>query len=130
MTLDLAHIMYFADSNGNIKERQQRKHLELIDGIIGGEGNGPLSPIPVESKTLIFSDNIVCGDFTAAQLMGYNPEKISLIRYAMQDDRLSDLPTSGILECRINGKEINIYNLGPVLNRPFLPPVGWRRFLA
>ena len=59
MTLDLNNIIHYSDKNGIIKKDQQiRKNLVLVDGIIGGEGEGPLSPIKVETKSLIFSDNL------------------------------------------------------------------------
>lgn len=126
MVVDLARIMRYADSQGRLTESIQRKHIVFIDGVIGGEGNGPLSPIPVASKCIIFSDSMVLGDVIACKLMGYDPEKIQFLRHI----RDNDSPNIWSNKCILNGKKITVNNLCPVLNRPFVPPIGWKGYLS
>lgn len=129
MTVDLAHILYFADSNGSLSDKQKRKHLVFIDGVIGGEGDGPLSPTPVASKVLIFSDNVVSGDVIACKLMGYDSKKIPLIHYSENKSNLKNTSTPQNRYCIMNGKRIMFDDLQSVLNRSFVPPTGWKGYL-
>jgi len=129
MTVDLAYILHFADTNGLLTHNPQRKHLVFVDGVIGGEGNGPLSPNPVESRSVIFSDNIVYGDVVACKLMGYDNKKIPLINYSEHINKLIFNPASQENYCILNGKRIKFYDLQPVLKRSFVPPIGWQGYL-
>ena len=44
MAVDLMRIAILADKEGTLKETPQRKIFSVVDGIIGGENNGPLVP--------------------------------------------------------------------------------------
>ena len=44
MTVDLLRIFIYADKEGNLQNTPSRKILSIVDGIIGGEGDGPLNP--------------------------------------------------------------------------------------
>lgn len=128
MTIDLARIMHFADRRGTMKGEPQRRHLVLVDGVIGGEGDGPLSPTPVDSKVLVFSDNVACGDLICCRLMGYPSAKIPLVHHALCSSDLVKEPLSA-LTCVVNGRRTTVDTIPMVLNRKFLPPVGWRGYL-
>ncbi|WP_420264231.1 DUF362 domain-containing protein [Candidatus Magnetominusculus dajiuhuensis] len=130
MTIDLAYIMHFANTDGLISEKPQRRHLVFIDGVIGGEGNGPLSPSPVDSRLVIFSDNVVFGDLIACKLMGYDSEKIPLLYQSERNNKLVDISALQNIYCIMNEKRIRFTSLKPVLNRSFMPPVGWKGYLS
>ena len=125
MALDLARIAHFADASGTMCEVPQRRHLSLIDGIVGGEGQGPLSARPVTAGTLVFSDEVAWADRAACKLMGFSPEAIPLVRGAFQP---MHFPVAGAKEPVLvrNGQPGRIDDLEPVLGRPFRPPRGWR----
>jgi uncharacterized protein (DUF362 family) len=131
MTLDLARIVHFADVAGQMHDEPQRRHLLLIDGIIAGEGDGPLVPSPAPAGTLVFSDHVARGDRLACRLMGFEPESIALIHEASRsmrypisdDDAASDVIRNEDRNCEES-------DLQPVLGRPFRPPSGWRSRLA
>lgn len=78
-TLDLNKILIYADSSGKMCKKPQRKYFTLIDGIIGGEGKGPMEADPKESGVLIAGTNPVYADSVAATLMGYDYKKIPMI---------------------------------------------------
>ena len=130
MALDLAHILYYADSSGQLRDTQQRQHVSVIDGVIGGEGEGPLAPDPVHTGVLVVSDNVAAGDWAAARLMGYEPEQIPLLREAFRPGRyaLPGDPESEMV--RFDGEETRIRNLTALRGRPFAPPPGWRDYLT
>lgn len=48
----------------------------IVDGIVGMEGNGPLQGQAKNSGVLIFGDDLVAVDATAARLMKIEPQKI------------------------------------------------------
>ncbi|MEA2550686.1 MAG: hypothetical protein QOE25_455, partial [Actinomycetota bacterium] len=59
-----------------------RPDYAIVDGIVGMEGNGPISGTPVAAGLLVFGDDPVATDVTAASLMGFDPEKIDYLREA------------------------------------------------
>jgi uncharacterized protein (DUF362 family) len=59
-----------------------RPDYAIVDGIVGMEGNGPISGTPVPAGLLVFGDDPVATDVTAATLMGFDPEKIDYLREA------------------------------------------------
>lgn len=48
----------------------------VIDGIVAGEGSGPLKNTPVDARIIIAGRDIVAVDTVAATFMGFNPDKI------------------------------------------------------
>jgi len=54
----------------------------IVDGIIGMEGNGPLQGQAKSSGVLIFGDDLVAVDATAARLMTLEPQKIDYLAAA------------------------------------------------
>jgi len=131
MTLDLARIAHYAGSDGSMRPEMQRRHLSLIDGIVGGEGDGPLVPSAVDSGVIVFSDGVAIGDRVAARLMGLPPDAIPLIREATRS-MSHPLVTAGAPPIGVvwNGESREEVVLTPVLGRPFRPPSGWLAHLA
>ena len=126
MALDVARILRFVRSDGSIADTPQRTHLVLVDGIVGGEGEGPLKPSAVAAGTLIFSDDPVAADMTCARLMGYEPHRIPLLSNAMNQSM--DLPLRSWDSCSVqwDGRTFRgVEDVPSVLGRPFRPPKGW-----
>jgi len=132
MTLDLARIVYYGTAAGTMESRPQRRHLSLIDGIVAGEGDGPLAPSPIHAGTLLFGDDVALTDRVACRLMGFDPELIPLVREAF---RLATWPITErepdeSAECVIGGRPCLESALAPVLSRSFVPPIGWKPLLG
>ena len=103
MVLDLNKIMFYANSDGSMRsdERiQAKRFIGVVDGIIGGEGNGPLYPDSIKSGFLVVGTNPVAIDSVCAMLIGFDPEKIPSIKNAFQ------VCTYKI--CNFNPENINI----------------------
>lgn len=83
--LDLNRAALYADKQGTIRDTQQRGLFCLIDGIIGGEKDGPLSPDPVSSGALLAGSNPVVVDCIASSLMGFDITRIPLVMNAIRD---------------------------------------------
>jgi len=56
MALDVARMVSYGTLCG-MRDTAARNHLVLLDGVVGGEGDGPLAPRPVNSGIVLFSDN-------------------------------------------------------------------------
>lgn len=54
-----------------------RPDFAIVDGIVGMEGNGPIQGSPKPAQVLIFGDDPVAVDATAARVMGLRPERIA-----------------------------------------------------
>jgi hypothetical protein len=119
--LDLNRIVMYADKDGILRDTPQRAQFHLIDGIIGGEGDGPLSPDAVHSQVLVAGKNPASVDAVGAGLMGFDAAKIPLISKAF-DDRHHAWPvcTAALdsIRVRVNGCDMPIqafldqYHLG------------------
>ena len=131
MALDLARIVRYADREGNMRDAPQRANICLVDGIVGGEGRGPLSPTPVSSQVLMFAEDLALCDLAAARLMGFDPERLPLVRRAF--DRAMRYSAAGVdaesARCRYDDADLGIDDIEPVLGRPFEPSPAWRRHL-
>jgi uncharacterized protein (DUF362 family) len=71
MVHDLYRALVYFDGDGCRRETV-RRHFTLIDGIIGGEGNGPIAPDPVLSGVIIAGANPVAVDSVATTFMGFD----------------------------------------------------------
>ena len=52
----------------------------IVDGFRGMQGNGPTKGESVDFRFMVFSDNSVEADFTAAGLIGINPMKVKYLK--------------------------------------------------
>jgi uncharacterized protein (DUF362 family) len=59
-----------------------RPDLQIVDGIVGMQGNGPISGTAVDAGVLVFGTDPVATDTTAAMVMGLDPSKIWYLREA------------------------------------------------
>lgn len=85
MCLDLNKIVSYGNPDGTLRAsgRQNRKrHYALVDGIIAGQGRGPLNPDPVRAGTVIFGVHPPSVDAACAYLMGFDPDKIPIVSRA------------------------------------------------
>jgi hypothetical protein len=76
MALDLNRIVLYADKEGTLHDRPQRKFFSVVDGIIGGEGEGPLAPKARSCGALIAGFNPLSVDTVTARLMGFDILKL------------------------------------------------------
>jgi uncharacterized protein (DUF362 family) len=59
-----------------------RPDLAIVDGIVGMQGNGPISGTPVDAGVLVFGDDPVATDTITAGLMGLDPTRIEYLQQA------------------------------------------------
>lgn len=87
MCLDLNKLVFYGDGNGTLRHegpRQRKRHIALVDGILAGEGRGPMDPDPLPAGTLLFGTHPASVDAACCWLMGFDPEKVPIVRQAFR----------------------------------------------
>jgi len=82
--LDLVMVISFADSEGTMSEVPQRKCLCIVDAIICGEGDGPLTPSPRPLGMILCASNPIIADLTACHVAGFDWQKIHQLSNAVK----------------------------------------------
>ncbi|MEM1578012.1 MAG: DUF362 domain-containing protein [Candidatus Pacearchaeota archaeon] len=131
--LDLNHIFYFFDfSSNSFKDIPCRKSITIVDGIIAGEGEGPLLPKSKRLGIIIGGFNPSIIDAVMARIIGYNISRIPLVYNALFNIKskfcLHKNEKIYIKWCRENKYEFKDLNSIPSYN--FLVPKYWRRALS
>jgi hypothetical protein len=91
MVLDLNKCFFFFDGNGNRRQKPIR-YLAVVDGIVGGEGNGPMSPDPKPCGVILAGMHPAAVDCVAATLMGFDWRKLRLLQESFRIRELSFVP--------------------------------------
>jgi uncharacterized protein (DUF362 family) len=74
--LDLNVALMYGQRDGTLAAQPQRRLLHLIDGIVGGEGDGPLRSIPRPTGALLASWDPVALEAIGAEWMGFASERL------------------------------------------------------
>lgn len=135
MCLDLNKIVSYGNLDGSLSppiRGNRKRHYVLVDGIIAGQGRGPLNPDPVPAGTLLFGIHPPSVDATCAYLMGFNPDKIPIVARAFQSRKfsLSDHRWEETL-IRSNFEKWNrrLLEISEADTLHFEPHFGWKRHL-
>jgi hypothetical protein len=131
VVIDLNRILLYADKNGTINPNQKRKYFSIIDGIIGGEQEGPIHPKPKQCGVLIGGFDPFLTDIVAATLMGFDYNKMPQYKNIpkMNKYKISDFNEEDI-EVITNANEFD--DLLKNKNKrylDFIPPLGWKDHL-
>ncbi|HMP96665.1 MAG TPA: DUF362 domain-containing protein [Kiritimatiellia bacterium] len=119
MCLDLNKILLYADVHGCLHDSPRRVTLHLTDGVIAGDGEGPLRPDPVPMGAVIAAINAAAHDWAITRLMGFPPEAVPITRHAFIPDRhpLVDFSPEHVM-MQPSGHPPGSY--------AFAPAAGWR----
>jgi uncharacterized protein (DUF362 family) len=79
MVLDLNTIIHFGKEDGTIANTLQRSFFSLCDGIVGGQGDGPLDPDPLNLGVMSFTNDSAWNDICMAYLMGMDIDCVPLL---------------------------------------------------
>ena len=77
--------LHWAGINGSILDINSSlpvPRFAIVDGIVGMEGNGPLQGQRKQSRVLVFGDDLVAVDATAARLMTIEPRHVKYLASA------------------------------------------------
>jgi len=116
MVLDLNRILLHYDGSGSRRTRPLR-YLSIVDGIVAGEGDGPMEADAVRAGVILAGTNPAAVDLVAARLMGFDWRRLPMIREAFAEH---DLPIATFAPDEIQ----IIPELGDSFH--FRPHFGWR----
>jgi hypothetical protein len=97
MVLDLNKCLYDFDGAG-LPRKKPLRYLAVVDGIIGGEGNGPMSPDAKPCGVILAGTHPAAVDMAAATLMGFDWQKLRLLKnsFEIRKRNFIPFPPSGI----------------------------------
>lgn len=129
MAVDLLKIFIYADKEGRLQDAPVRRMFSIVDGVIGGEGDGPLTPDSKRCGLIITGFNPCAVDIVCTRLMGFDCKKIEMLRYVLDYPELFRV---GLPEIRIftNGDFGDLFdeeNKNKYFN--FVPHTGWKGFI-
>jgi len=125
MAIDLLRILLFVDEQGKLNNTPTRRIFSIIDGVIGGEKNGPLTPDSRRCGLIITGYNPCAVDSVSTRLMGFNIERIKMLTYILKNFNryrveLSEIAVSSNVDL---GDLFDAENRGKYFN--FIPHPGW-----
>ncbi len=121
MVLDINQVVLYGKPDGTLSDTIQRELFSLIDGIVAGQGDGPLKPDPLALGVVAFSNNAAYMDIVAGHLLGMEVEKISLLRNAKEWLKDQDCLLT------INEHQAEINDLKNLSVKAIMPP-GWLNY--
>jgi hypothetical protein len=78
MVVDLNKCLFHFDGAGQLR-KQPLRYLAVVDAIIAGEGNGPMSPDAKACGLIIAGRNPLAVDSVCCALMGFNWQKVRML---------------------------------------------------
>ena len=91
MVLDLNKCLYDFDGAG-LPRKKPLRYLAVVDGIIGGEGNGPMSPDAKPCGVILAGTHPAAVDMAAATLMGFDWQKLRLLKNSFEIQKRNFIP--------------------------------------
>ena len=131
MVKDLDRILIYADKDGNLCDSPARRIFCIVDGIVAGEGNGPLDPTPKPVGIVIAGRNLIAVDLTCARLMDFDYKRLPILYRSMEDETLP-LFTGGYCDiiCKSNNKQFDRgLSEFEKINLGFIPHFGWKNYI-
>ncbi len=132
MVIDLNRILMRFGGDGRPLESPCRRMLCLVDGIVAGEGNGPMDPIPKSVGTIVAGMNPVAVELTCARLMGFDYTRMPLLRRALEKDHFLAMTAFEYedIRCRSNVSEFDrpLHEFQRQ-RESFQPHFGWQGYI-
>jgi len=125
--LDINRTVFYADKNGELRDTIQKRYFCLMDGIVGGEGDGPISCDPVTPGVIMAGHNPVAFDAVGATLMGFDIDKIPLIKRGLEQPSAKPLFSGTRGDIRVADRD-STYTLAEFAankNLGFAPHPNW-----
>ena len=135
MTLDLNRCLLFTDKKGNLNPMTSRKYINIVDGVISGEGEGPMCVSEKYTNLLIHTHKPLVADAIAAQLMGYDLRHMKLLVEGVKKHRfdllpdIDDLSSIPIRILKAQDPEVKTKNtllIKELESLSFKKPEGWK----
>jgi uncharacterized protein (DUF362 family) len=127
MAADLLRIALYATPEGALQAGRARRLLSVIDGVVGGEGEGPLSASPRRDGVLVIGSDPVAVDIAASEYMGLSHLAVPMLRHFSEGlSPWSGYPGDAAVRVLSPGssRELPLDGFARA-ERPFRLPAGW-----
>ncbi|SDB63012.1 protein of unknown function [Butyrivibrio sp. INlla16] len=124
---DLNKILIYANKDGKMCDKPQRKILNVADMIVSGEKEGPVMPSAKKLGVIAIGENSLVFDTAIATLMGANIKKIPTIQNALQIEKYAMAKVKSI-HINSNCKELcgELEKIDKKNYWNFIPTSGWK----
>lgn len=123
--LDLVRVLRYADTDGIMRTSPSRGHICIMDGIVAGEGEGPLDATPRDAGTILCSLDPLATDIVASTYLGFDWSQIPQLRHGLAQRGWLD-PTEWVV---LDGEALRTGKAAwadfPRIDAR--PPSGWER---
>jgi len=126
MVADLARVVCYADKQGRVRDQPQRRHFSVVDGIVGGDINGPLRPRPRPEGVIVCGFNFLAVDIACARLMGFDPEKLPLFKFLVKNRRPFLLNSVGEIVVETDVPAFSGCITGTAAGLSYVPHPNWK----
>lgn len=132
MVIDLNRVLLYADADGRLHDAPVRRVFHIVDGIVGGEGNGPLDPTPKPAGVILAGANAVAVDMVAAGVMGFDWRRMPVLRCASGEHALPLLDSANGGCCVRRNTEAGAGSPDAAQEHVlfFEPHVGWAGYVG
>lgn len=133
MCCDLNRCLYYSDKEGLHLDHDGpvRTVLTLIDGVLAGEGEGPLVTRDVPLGAVVAAADPVAVDLAAIRLMGFDEQRLAVVRGPMEDEtaRITAVRSAAdvvVGECAEDAEGVTDRTLDEITAaEPFEAHAGW-----
>jgi uncharacterized protein (DUF362 family) len=101
---------------------RDRKCLSVVDGVVGGDGNGPFCAGRREARTIISGENLMLVDAVAVRMMDFD---VNLVRYLTGLLKRLDLDLAKTVIISGDYDVSNFFTDKHASFLAFAPPSGW-----
>lgn len=124
MIYDLNLVIQRVGRDGRLHPTPQREYFCIVDGLISGEGDGPLKAVARDTDVLVCGDDPFAIDTVLSWAMGFDPDKIPVLAERRQYRGVQwGRFTLNDLVVTIDGRPCPLFEMG--VNFQFAPPPGW-----
>jgi uncharacterized protein (DUF362 family) len=127
MVVDLNKCLFHFDGSGAPRSKPMR-YLAVVDGIIGGEGNGPMAPDPKPCGVIVAGTNPLAVDSVCCALMGFDWRKVRMLAgaFAVGQKGIADFRHGDIrVVSNESAKAKMLSEYGAEDGYAFKPHFGW-----
>ena len=125
---DINRIVLYGKSDGTISDHKQRQIFSLVDAVVAGQEEGPMSPTPYYLNKVIFCDYAASADIVAATLMGFDYRKVKYLDLEMLQEMLPLIPNED-MSVLLDGKMYTLDGLACQITKAAIPAERWKGHL-
>ncbi|MCJ7481534.1 MAG: DUF362 domain-containing protein [Thermodesulfovibrionales bacterium] len=129
MVADLARIIHYTDQKGVVTTQPQRRLFSVVDGIVGGDINGPLLTRSRPEGIIACGYSLVAVDIACLRLMGFDPYKFPLYKFLMQDGNFGFSRDYKAIAVHTDVPELINFITSPGACLAFEPHPNWKGYI-